>query len=139
MRCLGHLNTLRSTLVTMPHVGTKQPSIFHCQTEHLGAEPKIGGFHPPKMDGENFMENRKTLLKWDDLGKKDPPLFLVQHPCTPPKIQHSYQKLMLWKKFPPKCRDRMSWMRPYCRCDALENAPPFKHCYFEYLCKILGG
>ena len=35
----------------------------------MGGPPKIGVILPPKMDGEN---NGKTLLKWDDLGGKNP-------------------------------------------------------------------
>ena len=40
---------------------------------YMGVEPKIGGFYPPKMDGENFMEN--PMNKWMILGG-GPPLFL---------------------------------------------------------------
>ena len=35
------------------------------------------GFLPPKMDGENFMEN--PMNKWMIWGVKNP-LFVVQHP-----------------------------------------------------------
>ena len=35
--------------------------------------PKIGVVNPPKMDGENFMEN--PMNKWADLGGKTTPTF----------------------------------------------------------------
>ncbi len=41
--------------------------------KHMGVNPKIGGFYPPKMDGENFMEN--PMNKWMIWGGFTTPIF----------------------------------------------------------------
>ena len=63
--------------------------------EHMGVNPKIGGFYvSPKMvlvkrRGNNKHE-KKNEIRIDDLGGFIPPLFLVQHLANPD----------VWRTFP---------------------------------------
>ena len=56
-----HTATRSSKRKTSP--GRSVPLYFLWLYIYMGVEPKIGGFFPPKMDGENFMENH-PMNKW---------------------------------------------------------------------------
>ena len=59
----------------------------------MGVEPKLGGFYPPKMDGEN---NGKPYEQMDDFGGK--PIFLGWHPNN---VVIEASKLMFSRNFHP--------------------------------------
>ncbi len=48
--------------------------VFGAHLVYMDVGPKIGG-KPPKMDGENFMEN--PMNKWMEFGGTITPIFLV--------------------------------------------------------------